>query len=323
MRLFHSISGKLLIVFVMILPILVWQLGKDTVQSFRSYGDMKVLDRQNTAANTLIAGVYEILLERLGTNNALLAEQLAGSDVLSAIEKNRSVAVAKIAAAYADLSVQEFPNKEALLGDLKAAIDKANSYRAKADTAMKQGKAGRDADTVKNLFVSLSDLSAISQKVWGAVLSNTSQYDPELGRLSNLRMLAWNLRDIAGIERSHIAAAIPSKSAIPPEKLTAIGENRAQIALMWKFLQAGLLENEHPAITKASNSPRMVISPGSSRLPTRCAKRRRRGRPIRWRNSSGSTPRRRSSLHCSRSCMARAPRARPIRRRRKERRCNR
>ena len=250
MRLFNSISGKLLIVFALILPILVWQLGKDTLQSLRSYEDTKGLDRQNAAANTLIAGVYEVLLERLGTNNALLAEQPAGPDALSAIEKNRSVAVAKISAAYADLSVLEFPNKAALLGDLKTAIDKANSYRAKADAAMKQAKAGRDADTVKNLFVSLSDLSAVSQKVWSAVLSNTSAYDPELGRLSNLRMLAWNLRDIAGIERSHIAAAIPSKSAIPADKLTQIGENRAQIALMWKFLQAGLKENEHPAITK-------------------------------------------------------------------------
>ncbi|MBC7584481.1 MAG: HAMP domain-containing protein [Tardiphaga sp.] len=246
----NSISSKLAIVFAMILPILVWQLGKDTVQSLRSHDDMKLLDRQNAAANTLIAGAYEILLERLATNNALLAEQPASSDVLSAIEKNRSVAVSKISAAYADLSALEFPDKAALLGDLKAAIDKANSYRAKADAAMKQAKAGRDADTVKNLFVSLSDLSAVSQKVWGGVLSNTSAYDPELGRLSNLRMLAWNLREIAGIERSHIAAAIPSKSAIPADKLTAIGENRAQIALMWKFVQAGLKANEHPAITK-------------------------------------------------------------------------
>jgi hypothetical protein len=106
--------------------------------------------------------------------------------------------VAKISAAHADLSGLEFPNKAGLLGDLKAAIDKANNYRAKADAAMKQAKAGRDADTVKNLFVSLSDLSATSQKVWSAVLSNISEYDPELGRLSNLRVLACNLRAIAG-----------------------------------------------------------------------------------------------------------------------------
>ena len=246
----NSISGKLVIVFVLILPIFVWQLGTDTIQSLRSYDDMKVMDHQNAAANTLIAGVYEILLERLATNNALLAEQPAGSDVLSAIEKNRLVAVAKVSAAYADLSGLEFPNKAGLLGELKAAIEKANNYRAKADTAVKQAKAGRDADTVKNLFVSLSELSAASQKVWGAVLSNTSEYDPELGRLSNLRTLAWNLREIAGIERSHIAAAIPSKSAIPADKLTAISENRAQIALMWRFVQAGLKQNEHPAIIK-------------------------------------------------------------------------
>ena len=218
----NSISGKLVIVIVLILPIFVWQLGTDTIQSLRSYDDMKVLDHQNAAANTLIAGVYEILLERLATNNALLAEQPAGSDVLSAIEKNRLVAVAKVSAAYADLSGLEFPNKAGLLGELKAAIEKANNYRAKADTAVKQAKAARDADTVKNLFVSLSELSAASQKVWGAVLSNTSEYDPELGRLSNLRTLAWNLREIAGIERSHIAAAIPSKSAIPADKLTAM-----------------------------------------------------------------------------------------------------
>jgi len=98
--------------------------------------------------------------------------------------------------------------------------------------------------------VSLTDLSAVSQKVWDAVLSNISEYDPELGRLSNLRMLAWNLREVAGIERSHIAVVIPSNSAIPADKLEAISENRAQIALMWRFVLAELKQNEHPAISK-------------------------------------------------------------------------
>jgi len=247
----NSISGKLAIVFAMILPILSWQLGKDTVQSFRSYDEVKVLERQNAAANILIAGVYEVLLERLATNNALLADQPAGSDVVSAIEKFRSVAVPKISAAYADLSAQEFSNKAALLGDLKAAIDKANSYRAKADAAVKQAKAGRDADTVKNLFVSLSDLATVSQAVWIAVLSNTSQRDPELSRLTTIRVLAWNLREISGLERSHIAAAIPTKSAIPADKLVAIAGIRGQMALVWRVVQQiGLKQNEHPAIAR-------------------------------------------------------------------------
>jgi methyl-accepting chemotaxis protein len=245
-----SISSKLALVFVLIFPILVWQLGKDTLQSLRAHADMTALGRQNAAANALIAGVYEILMERLATNNALLADAPAGADVVGMIEKRRSAAVTKISTAYADLEALEFPNKTALLGELKAATEKANTYRSKANAAVRQAKADRDADTVKNLFVSLSDLSAVSQKVWGAALLNTSQYDPEIGRLSNLRMLAWNLRDIAGFERSHVSAAIPSKSAIPADKLAAIGEIRAQVALMWKFLQAGLVQHEHPAITK-------------------------------------------------------------------------
>jgi len=159
--------------------------------------------------------------------------------------------VPKISAAYADLSAQEFSNKAALLGDLKAAIDKATDYRAKADAAMKQPKAARDADTVKNLFVSLSDLAAVAQSVWIAVLSNTSQRDPELSRLTTIRVLAWNLREISGLERSHIAAAIPSKSAIPADKLAAIAGIRGQVALVWRVVQQiGLRQNEHPAIAR-------------------------------------------------------------------------
>jgi methyl-accepting chemotaxis protein len=247
---FSSVGAKFAIALVLILPIFVWQLGKDALQSFRTYRDTSSLERQNAAANNLIAGVYEILMERLATNNALQAEQPADSATLTEIEKRRSVAVQKIGAALTDLGAQEFPNKVALLNELTAARDKANSYRTKADAAVKQSKGSRDADTVKNLFVSLSELSATSQKVWGAVLANTSQYDPELARLSNIRLLGWNLRDIAGFERSHVAHAIAAKTPIPADKLAAIGEIRAQITLMWRFLEGNLKASDHPGVSK-------------------------------------------------------------------------
>jgi methyl-accepting chemotaxis protein len=248
----NSVGAKFITALALILPIFVWQLGKDAINSFQTYRDISNLERQNAAANNLIAGVYEILMERLATNNALQAEQLADSAVLTEIEKRRSVAVQKIGAAFNDLSAQEFPNKAALLTELKAATEKADSYRAKADAAVKQPKGNRDADTVKNLFVSLSELSSVSQKVWGAVLANTSQSDPELARLSNIRLLGWNLRDIAGFERSHVAGAIAAKAAIPADKLAAIGEIRAQIALMWRFLEGNFKANDHPAVTKGA-----------------------------------------------------------------------
>ena len=156
--------------FLVVMPILAYALGSATYDAVSSYRDAGMIDRQNAAANNLIAGVYEILMERLATNNALQATDPAGGDVLKEIDVRRSVAVKKIGAAFDDLSAQDFPDKAALLAELKGAIEKANGYRSKADTAIKQPKAARDADTVKNLFVSLSELSTTSQKVWAAVL---------------------------------------------------------------------------------------------------------------------------------------------------------
>ena len=68
----------------------------------------------------------------------------------------------------------------------------------KSDQAIKQNKASRDADVVKNSYAVLSAFVVTAQKVWNQVLSSTSAMDPELSRLSNIRILAWNMRDTAG-----------------------------------------------------------------------------------------------------------------------------
>ena len=247
---FTSVAQRIAVAFALIMPIVLYQLGVDVYDAVARYRQAQVVVQQNAAANNLIAGVYEILMERLATNNALQADQPAGPAELKEIDTRRGAAVQKLSAAYQDLSAQDFPNKPALLNELKGAIDKANGYRGKADAAIKQSKAGRDGDTVKNLFVSLSELSSTSQKVWSAVLANTAAMDPELARLGNVRLIAWNLRDIAGFERSHIAQAIAAKTAIPTDKLSAIAEVRAQVALLRRFLTINLKTNDHPSLVR-------------------------------------------------------------------------
>jgi methyl-accepting chemotaxis protein len=246
----NSIGAKLAIVAALILPILAWQIGKDTVASYQSYRNAGVLQSQNAAANNLIAGAYEILMERLAMNNALIAEGLADASALAEIEKRRSSAVQKIGGAYTALSAEDFPNKATLLSELKSVMDRANALRQRADAAMKQPKASRDGEMVKTLFSTMTELSATSQKVWIAVLNNTNAYDTELARLSNIKLLSWNLREVAGLERSDIGAAIAAKGQIPAEKLAAIAAVRAQMSLMWRLLQINLKADEYPAITK-------------------------------------------------------------------------
>jgi hypothetical protein len=138
----HSVGKRIAITFALIMPIVVYQLGKDAYESVQRYRDARVIVQQNAAANNLIAGVYEILMERLATNNALQAEPPAGPTELKEIETRRTAAVKKIASAYEELGAQDFPNKAALLGELKSAIEKANSYRGKADAALKKDKGG-------------------------------------------------------------------------------------------------------------------------------------------------------------------------------------
>jgi methyl-accepting chemotaxis protein len=251
---FQSVGGKIALGFALIMPVLVWTLGQATYDAWTSYRNAQLVKDQTAAANNLIAGVYEILMERLATNNALQANDPAGADVLKEMEVRRTPAVAKLNSAYTTLTEQAFPNKAAILAEFKGAMEKANSYRAKADTAVKQAKSARDADTVKNLYPALTELTISAQKAWAALLNNTSRLDPELARLSNVRILAWNLRDTAGYERSHIAQSISAKVAIPADKLTAIAEVRGQVATMWRLLQINLKDGEHPAVTKGVQS---------------------------------------------------------------------
>jgi diguanylate cyclase (GGDEF)-like protein len=247
-----SLGAKIAIAFALVLPICAWQLGESAYEALQSYRTFQLLERQNASANNLIAGTYEVLMERLAMNNALQADQPAETDVVSEIERHRSAAVQSIATALAGLhaheQAHERAHKSSLLDRLNDAVNTADSYRAKSDAAIKQPMGQRDADTVNNLFKSLSELSAISRKLSSAVLSNTSRYDAELARLSNIRILGWNLHDIAELERSHVAQSISAKSAIPADKLGEIGQIRAQIDLMWRLLENNLDADDHAAI---------------------------------------------------------------------------
>jgi methyl-accepting chemotaxis protein len=250
----NSISAKIALAFALIMPITIWALSTELYRSWNVYRTAEIADRQNAAANALILGVYEILIERQYVNSALGADKVAGAGELKNIDTYRAPAKAKVDAAIAALEKQDFPNKAALFVEFNAARDKANLYRSKSDEAIKQNKSDRDSDVVKNTYSVLSSFVMTAQKVWNQVLSSTSAMDPELSRLSNIRILAWNMRDTAGQERATIAQAVSAKAAIPPANLTKIDAIRAQVALMWRLLEGNLTNNEHESVSKGVES---------------------------------------------------------------------
>jgi methyl-accepting chemotaxis protein len=256
MRKFGSIgiSARIGIAFALALPITFWALGSNTFEALENYRRADVVTQQNTAANALIAGVYEILIERQHVNNSLQAANSATADNFRDIERHRTVARTKINAAYADLLKQDFPNKAALVAEFKNALDKAEDYRRRSDQAIRLPKAQRDPEVVKSSYAVLSAFVVTAQKLWNNVLRNTSQLDTELARLANIRVISWNMRDTAGRERATISQAVSSKSPLTATNQAFINTIRAQVSQLWDLLQTNLIADEHPSLVRGLQS---------------------------------------------------------------------
>jgi len=242
------ISARIGIAFALALPITFWALGSNTFEALENYRRADVITRQNTAANALVAGVYEILIERQYVNNALQATGPATPQDYQDIERHRSAARTKISAAYADLLAQDFPNKAAVVAEFKTALDKAEDYRRRSDAAIRLSKPQRDAEVVKTSYAVLSDFVGTAQTLWNSVLRNTSQLDTELARLANIRVTSWNMRDTAGRERATISQALSSKSALTAANVAFISSIRAQVGQLWTLLQTNLVADEHRSL---------------------------------------------------------------------------
>jgi methyl-accepting chemotaxis protein len=252
MSLFSStkISTRIVAAFALAMPITFWALGTQTLDAFYNYRRSETVAKQNAAANLLISGVYEILIERQYVNNALQAANPATDADFKDINGRRDPSRTKMKAAFDELAAQDFPNKDSVIAAFKQARDNAELYRRNSDAAIRLPKAERDPDLVKNSYAVLSAYVSAAEKLWSTILRNTSQLDTELARLANVRILSWNMRDTAGRERAAISQSMSSKTPLSPEQLTNINAIRAQVALMWRLLQGNIESNEHPAVAK-------------------------------------------------------------------------
>lgn len=191
----------------------------------------------DASANRFIAGLYEVLMERLETNNALQGAEPASATVLGKIESYRKVVKDNFDIGLAGFESREFPNKASLLQELKTALQKANDYRRQADAAIKLPRDQRDENLRKTFVPTITDSVNAGLRVWFSALYSTAKSDPQLARLATIKELGWRLRDYSGQERSIIASAIASGSAISAEGWTTLLGHRARVVVLWDQLR--------------------------------------------------------------------------------------
>src|SRR5262249_37757760 len=229
-------------------------MGLGAWMAHRAAADQMEFD---AGANRLIAGLFEILMERLATNNGLQAAEPANGAVLAEIATRRKAVKENFDSGLALIERRDFPDKQHLLADLNAALQKANDYRDRADAALKLAREGRSEALRSNYIPVITDQVNAALKVWYSALYSTAKSDPALARLATIKELGFNMRDIAGLERSNIAQSISASIAISADKVTANAAYRAQVDVMGDQLQHLTLDADtHPAILTAMATAR-------------------------------------------------------------------
>jgi methyl-accepting chemotaxis protein len=232
--------------------LLVIAFGQQSMSAWKTYQRANQVQEFDTAANRFIAGLFEVLMERLYTNNALQAAGPIDDATKREIEVRRKSVRENYQPGLAALRQQDFPNRETLLADLDRALAKANDYRAQADRAVTQPRDARDENLRKTFIPTITDSVNASLKVWFAALHTAAAADPALASLAVIKEIGWRMRDVSGGERSNVSSAIAAGTPIPPAALVGNAASRAQVNLLWAQLEnltAG--PDTHPEIKKA------------------------------------------------------------------------
>ena len=171
-------------------------------------------------------GLAAFLTERQVTVSALLGEAPADAARRAEIQRLREAADAMRAAGPALLRIQ--PGSvhnapiEALLRDMPG-------LRAEADRLLAQPRAQRDAAATRRYGDETRRLVTATGPAWMALVPHAAGNEAGLLRRAEMLMLAWRLRDTAGLTRSSIADGL--SAGRPPEAaaMTRIIELRGAV----------------------------------------------------------------------------------------------
>jgi methyl-accepting chemotaxis protein len=206
----------------------VWDSSKSLTR-LNAVAESQTLD---VGTNKFVAGLFEVLMERLATNNGLQAQGVAEPEVIAEIEARRAKVRENFAPGLAVVETVKFPKREELLSELKRTLAAADAARREADQALRVPREQRSEALRKDYIPTITASVNAALNVWFGALHATAAGDPKLARLAMLKEFGWRLRDISGTERSHIAAAMAAKAPIAADKLAAIESIQARVQLL-------------------------------------------------------------------------------------------
>jgi methyl-accepting chemotaxis protein len=247
-----TIKRLLLSALICLAVLLVGAFGWQSARSWRAYTMASDIQGFDAGANRFATGLYEMLLERVYTNNGLQAADPASPATLNEIKARRDAIRQNYQPGLATLETLTFPNKIGLLSTLHAALDKATDIRGQADRALAQPREQRDELLRRSFYATMTDAISASLKLWFSALYHVAAGDPVLLRLATIKELGWQMRAVAGVERANIAQSIASGVPMSAAVLAANRALRAQVDILWQQLaNVSSGDDVDPAILQA------------------------------------------------------------------------
>ena len=232
-------------------------LGWHAVDDWRALGRAMAAREADVGTNRFAAGLFEVLMERLATNNALQANEIAGPDALREIERRRGAVRDNFQRGLAVLSARDFPGRETLLRDLTGALERADTMRRLADAGLRLPREQRDEALRRDYLPTITASVNAALALWFSALHSVAAADPVLARLAVVKELGWRLRDTAGFERSNVASAMAAGQALAGDKLAANAAVRSRVDLLWDQFQNLARKTDpatHPALQAAAET---------------------------------------------------------------------
>jgi methyl-accepting chemotaxis protein len=233
----RSLRTILIAAIAILSALQIFAFGQASLDSWQAYRRTQTTLAFDHAANQFIAGLYEVLLERLATNNALQAPDPVSDAARQAIEAKRKIVREKYQPALAAFRTQEFANRDALLGALDAALAKANEAREQADKALTLPRQQRPEALLKSFVPTLTVSVNESLKLWYATMYAAASVEPMLAKLATVKEIGWRMREVSGFERANVAGAIASGTPIPADRLAVNAGTRSQVDILWQMLK--------------------------------------------------------------------------------------
>ena len=249
---FKTLKFSLLFATGCVAAILTTELTLDGIEAWQKFQYAKDLLSADVAGNRLIKGIYYLLREQPMVNGAYKGAAPAPGQPFQRSDEYGNTANEALASGLSSLAGLDFPNRDTISREVKAAIQSASAARAKARAEMTRLPAQREPAALQDFNASMAALIKVAEKLWTAVAYIEIKSNPVLTNYSRIKSISWKLREIAGTERAIVTEAIIINAPISAIGDQTIEYGRAQIQLGMELLsELTVTEPEGSAIRHA------------------------------------------------------------------------